>query len=146
MADSPAEIPAHHKLRADALQGEAAFTADSLDVTHTHSSSQSKHSSLLAPRLTPSTFLPFKYIFLSFLLFPTSLLLPPPPPQPQPFLDHHHHHHSREGSMQKRYSRRSYCLLCVPLTVGDSGRLRSLSTETLQHMRSFLKEWPQNPH
>lgn len=46
----------------------------------------------------------------------------------------------------KRYSRRSYRLLCVPLTVGDSGRLRSLSTETLQHMRSFLKEWPQNPH
>lgn len=30
--------------------------------------------------------------------------------------------------------------------VGNSGRLRSLSTETLQHMRSFLKEWPQNPH
>lgn len=35
---------------------------------------------------------------------------------------------------------------CLSLTVGDSGRLRSLSTETLQHMRSFLKEWPQNPH
>lgn len=50
-------------------------------------------------RFTPSTFLPFKYIFLSFLLSATSLLLLPP--QPQPFLDHHHH--SREGSMQKRY-------------------------------------------
>lgn len=34
----------------------------------------------------------------------------------------------------------------MSLTVGDCGRLRSLSTETLQHMRSFLKEWPQNPH
>lgn len=44
-----------------------------------------------------------------------------------------------------RYKKESYCR-CLSLTVVDSGRLRSLSTETLQHMRSFLKEWPQNPH
>lgn len=32
------------------------------------------------------------------------------------------------------------------LTAGGCARLRSLSTETLQHMRSFLQEEPQNPH
>lgn len=51
----------------------------------------------------------------------------------------------KRESMQSTGSYKAM-VLCLSLTVGDSGRLRSLSTETLQHMRSFLKEWSQNPH
>lgn len=76
----------------------------------------------------PLSFLPRSHR-LSFFLYPSFFYHPPPPPPLS----------LKRESMQSKGS-------WLSLTVGDSGRLRSLSTETLQHMRSFLKEWPQNPH
>lgn len=71
----------------------------------------------VANQNTPSTFLPFKYISLSFLLSATSLLLLLPlPPQPQPFFDHHHH--PREGSMQKGIAAGAIaCYVCLSPSV-----------------------------
>lgn len=98
-------------------QGEALSTADSEDVTHTFEWPM-KPLTLPPPPHHLSLYLPL-FFFLS-----TSL---------------------KRESMQSKGSYKAMALY-LSLTVGDSGRLRSLSTETLQHMRSFLKEWPQNPH
>lgn len=116
VADRPAEIPAHQKLGTDALQGEAVFTADSLDVTHTRVANQNTRpfSSLLdSLRLHFSV---SNMFFCPFFFSLASLLLPQQQQQ-QPFLDHQHHH-SREGSMQKGIAAGAIaCYVCLSPSV-----------------------------
>lgn len=111
-------------------QGEALSTADSEDVTHTL---EWPMKPLTPPSPPPSPPLSLSSPLSLYIspLFSFSFFF---------FFITQERKHAKQKVAVKAMA------LCLSLTVGDSGRLRSLSTETLQHMRSFLKEWPQNPH